>query len=88
MLRRKQLKQDYESTFGSDAGKRVLADLCGRHFIFSSTLMPGDPYHTHTNEGRRSVVVDIINYLSVSIGELEQLERQSHDRERALDSEY
>ena len=22
--------------------------------------MPGDPYHTHTNEGRRSVVVDII----------------------------
>ena len=53
--------------------------------MFSSTLVPGDPYHTHTNEGRRSVVTDIMNYLSVSIGELEQLERQSHGRERDLD---
>ena len=89
MLRRKkQLKADYETTFGTDAGKRVLADLCGRHFVFSSAMVPGDPYHTHYNDGRRSVVTDLMSFLSVSVAELEQLERQSHDRDRDLGDDY
>ena len=82
---KKRLRADYEAVFKSDAGKRVLADLCTRNFVFSAAMVPGDPFHTHHHDGRRSVITDILSYLSVSVEELEQLERQSHGRERDLE---
>ena len=54
----KQLAGDYRIVFGSAEGKRVLAHLeaC---FAERSSLVSGDPYGTHANEGRRAVVLHI-----------------------------
>ena len=76
MLRRlKQRKYDYDTTFNTEEGKRVLADLAHRHGVFESVFVPGDPHHTAFREGKRSVVTDLLRYLNISIAELQRLEK-------------
>ena len=91
MLKRqeKERKALYERVFDTEDGKSVLADLCSRNFIFSPCMVAGDPYHTHFNDGRRSVVADLLSYLNISIAVLERMERESYERSRTnLDNEY
>ena len=61
---------DYRTIFEGPQGERVLADLCHRHGIFDPCHVPGDPYSTAYNDGRRSVVVDLLRYL---VTDLERL---------------
>ena len=35
----------------------------------------GDPYHTAFLEGKRSVVVDLLRYLNMSVAEFQDLEK-------------
>lgn len=59
------LAQDYKLVFDSDAGRRVLMDLCTRGFVYGSTFVPGDPHATSHNEGRRSLALRILNQLGL-----------------------
>lgn len=56
-------RQDYRQTFGGEHGKRVLLDMMRRHFVLQSTKVPGDAGESAFREGRRSVVLDIMNVL-------------------------
>jgi hypothetical protein len=91
MLKRqeKERKALFERVFETEDGKRVLEDLCVRNFIFSPCIVPGDPYYTHYNDGRRSVIADLLSYLNISTSELERMERESYERRsNEYDNEY
>ena len=64
---------DYRTIFKGPQGERVLADLCHRHGIFDPCHVPGDPYTTAYNDGRRSVVVDLLRYLGTALERLDNL---------------
>ena len=63
---------DYRTIFKGPQGERVLADLCHRHGIFDPCHVPGDPYTTAYNDGRRSVVVDLLRYLGTDLERLDK----------------
>lgn len=48
---------------GSEAGKRVLYDILAAGRIYRPTTVRGDPYATHTNEGRRELALDILTII-------------------------
>ncbi len=63
--------KDYLTAFGSESGKRVLADL----MKFGNMLGPSfatDPYRTAFNEGRRDVALYILNQLNYDLEKLRQ----------------
>ena len=55
---------DYAEVFKSGAGRRVLADLCDRHWFFGGTLH-GDSLVMAHREGERNVVLGILHYLEL-----------------------
>ena len=57
----KQLQGDYETTFSTKEGERVLADLESAYYHRSSFTK--DPYETAFNEGSRAVIVRILNLI-------------------------
>jgi ribosomal protein S4E len=44
----------------NDFAKTVLLDLCKSCQIFERTHVPGDPYSSAFNEGRRTVILGIL----------------------------
>ncbi len=57
----KQLEGDYQTTFSTKEGERVLADLESAYYHRSSFTK--DPYETAFNEGSRAVIVRILNLI-------------------------
>jgi hypothetical protein len=55
----------YFETFSSESGKAVLKDMRKMYFDRQS-YVPGDQYATAFLEGQRSVVADILSFLSQS----------------------
>lgn len=66
-------RQDYRRVFGGEPGQRVLRDLMRRHFVLSSTQIPGDSHESAFNEGRRAVVLDVLAALRADEEQLRQL---------------
>ena len=58
----KQLKTDYQNTFDTKEGKRVLADLKSAYYHRSS-YTKNDAYETAFREGQRNVIIRIINLI-------------------------
>ena len=59
--------------------KEILADLARRHFVHTSTFVPHDTHHSAFNEGRRSVILDIISLVNIPMEELDKLNRKAED---------
>ena len=64
---------DYRTIFEGPQGQRVLADLCHRHGIFDPCHVPGDSHSTAYNDGRRSVIIDLLRYLGTDLERLDNL---------------
>lgn len=60
----KKLRVAYQQTFGTEAGQMVLKDLQARCFKYQSTVVPSDPFGTHTNDGARDVLLTIEELMS------------------------
>jgi hypothetical protein len=58
----KQLQGDYETTFSTKEGERVLADLESAYY--NRISFSKDPYETAFNEGNRAVIVRIKNLIT------------------------
>jgi len=58
----KQLQGDYETTFNTKEGERVLADL--ELAYYNRISFSKDPYETAFNEGNRAVIVRIKNLIT------------------------
>lgn len=63
-LKPRDLHQDYQDAFRSEAGKSVLDDLEKTAFFHRTSFVPNDPYHTAHNEGLRALVLRIHYYLN------------------------
>jgi hypothetical protein len=64
---------DFQRVFDSPEGKNVLAYLMKTADFMRTTYVPNDPYGTAFNEGRRAIVIDIVNRLKIDIRALEKL---------------
>ena len=60
---RADLHEQYRQTFGTDAGKVVLADICKRNFVFGSAFHPNAHEAAH-NEGRRFLALSILTFVN------------------------
>lgn len=56
--------QDYRHVFESDAGQRVLADICRRNYVVQSTFAVGSADVTAFQEGRRRAALEIIETIN------------------------
>jgi len=63
---------DYQSTFGSPHGQRVLRHLMRMHGIMQTSYVEKDIYATIFNEGSRNVVVQILKKMQIDIRKLEE----------------
>lgn len=63
----------YRFVFASSEGQIVLADLAREGCLLETTATDGATNTTHLNEGRRMMVVHILQRLSWSVGELQEL---------------
>ena len=54
-------RDDYETTFSTEAGQRVLADLMANFHMGRSSHAAGDSHETAFREGERHVVLHIMN---------------------------
>ena len=56
---------DYRAVFRTEQGQRVLAHLCDENGIFDLSFRGESPEMTAWREGRRAVILDIIQQLNV-----------------------
>jgi hypothetical protein len=71
--------QDYRAVFTSTEGKRVLADLAARHWMFGGTLHAEPSVMTH-REGERNVVLEIIRFLELKPDDLPAIRESVRDQ--------
>lgn len=80
----KRRRATYKELFGTEAGQEVLEDLLKSNYFFSSTV--GDtPYETAFNEGRRSVICAILNYVTLDIDKIQARLKDSYERGSSSD---
>ncbi len=77
----KRRRATYKEVFTTEAGQEVLEDLLKSNYFFNSTV--GEtPYETAFNEGRRSVVCAILNYV---IDKIQARLKDSYERGSSSD---
>ena len=77
--------QDYQKTFSTVHGKKVLQDLMMRSGMRSCNFVPSDPYSTAFNEGNRQIVLYVLQKLNIDIKKLEEmLTKEDSDDESAF----
>jgi hypothetical protein len=69
----------YEQVFASPDGQRVLYDILRAGGILTISHVPGDPYSTEWNDGRRSLAMHIIDQLRWNEAELVKLAQMQND---------
>ena len=75
----------YKEVFSTEAGREVLKDLMKNNFIWNSTIT-SDLQETSYNEGRRSVVLAILNYVSLDADRIQTMMKQNY--ERSIDDNF
>lgn len=74
----RQLQLDYQRLFGTENGKRVLADLESKCFGNKVTFDKDDRIHAF-QEGMRAVLLHLKTMLSLNIDELEKKQKENED---------
>lgn len=64
------LTADYQTTFKTPHGKRVLRDLLKKTGFMELNYSPGDPYATAFNEGGRNVALYITKRMKLNVAQL------------------
>ena len=65
-LQEKAKRTQFKEVFSGEEGKDVLAMLANAHFVFQ-TSHSNDPYTSAWQEGRRTVVLEIINLVGADL---------------------
>lgn len=81
----KKRRASYKEIFSTEVGREVLEDLMKNNFIWNSTLT-NDLQETAFNEGRRSVVLAILNYVSLDADRIQTMMKQNY--ERSIDDNF
>ena len=67
----------YKEVFSTEPGREVLEDLMKNNFLWTST-QTSDSHETAYNEGRRSVILAILNYVSLDADRIQTMMKQKH----------
>jgi hypothetical protein len=67
------IKRAYQDLFQTENGKIVLKDLMRECHFLQPTFIPGDPLSGSFNEGKRRILLRIINFLTKDEEELIKL---------------
>jgi len=67
------LVQDYLQLFESDEGKRVLLDLMDKGHILKPTSSPVGERHSNLNEGKRELVLYIMDMVTYDVKDIMDL---------------
>lgn len=59
--------EDYQRTFGTPYGRRVLWHMMKMNGFLEKSYVPGDPHGTSFNDGARNVINTILKNLKVDI---------------------
>lgn len=83
-----QLAAAYQVTFAPGSpGELVLEDLAKMSGLLGYCYIPGDAHGSTHNEGRRSLMVDILNRLSWTMSDMVQFRmRLAAERQREIDA--
>ena len=68
----KQLIMDYQGTFGTAEGKRVLEDLAKKCFEHQPTFTGEETHRTANREGMRYVILNIRSMIDMNPNEVKQ----------------
>lgn len=71
----------YKKTFSTDEGQEVLDDLMKSLFALSSTFDPTSTHQTTYNEGRRSVLLSILNTMELDIDQYLKAHREAMENQ-------
>ena len=81
----KKRRASYKEIFSTEVGREVLEDLMKNNFFWTSTIT-NDLQETSFNEGRRSVILAILNYVSLDADRIQTMMKQNYDR--SLDDNF
>jgi len=72
--------KDYQITFGTEHGKRVLMHMMKVHNVLGTCFVKGDPCESALREGERNVVLRILTLLKQDpIALLKRIEENERD---------
>lgn len=63
---------DYQSTFNTPHGERVLRHLMHNHGMMITSYVEKDPYAMAFNEGGRNVIIHILKKLRIDVRKLKE----------------
>ncbi|HYD35963.1 MAG TPA: hypothetical protein VD999_07935 [Vitreimonas sp.] len=75
------LNDAYKRVFDSPDGQLVLAHLARTNFVFTPTLVRGDPQATAMHEGQRRLVLSIMRQLHIDYQKLDNLMQETQNVE-------
>jgi hypothetical protein len=81
----KKRRASYKELFSTELGREVLEDLMKNNFFWNSTIT-NDLQETAFNEGRRSVILAILNYVSLDADRIQTMMKQNY--ERSIDDNF
>ena len=70
---------DYQRTFDTPSGKKVLYHLMKAHGVMERSFIEDNQFATAFNEGGRNVVLQILKKLKIDLRKLEQLQKQQEE---------
>ena len=76
----------YKQTFATPEGKEVLKDLLNSCGVLTTSFVPGDPYHTAYNEGRREIANRILAMVEADPEIYQKLFSEIEDEREVLDA--
>jgi hypothetical protein len=71
--KRSRRTQIYQNVFGTDDGKWVLKDLMRKYRFNEQTTVVGDPHASAFLDGKRTVVMELMNILQTDLDKLIEL---------------
>ncbi len=63
--------KDYQRTFNSEQGQRVLYDLMNEHYFLRSSF-DQNPYEMAFREGQKNVILRIMTILKLDLGKIKE----------------
>ena len=76
---------DYKRVFQSPTGKKVLEDLKRRCYFDKTTFEKGDTHHSAFKEGKRYVLLQILNMIDMDIEVLKKSMEQNNKKKGVAD---
>lgn len=70
----------FKRVFNTDDGKKLLEYMALNNGVFTASIYSDNPHRLYFKEGRRSVILEILDYCDMKLEELRVLRTNSVER--------